>query len=162
RHWPAARRALGVRRDRLGRLLLVGSGGERRADALARRDGLPALGDDPGEARDAEGLERPARRSRVLPAAVRHVSDPRSDECRRFGLPRLWLMQDSLVAAQVSYSASVSGAARSSWTKVLMKSGSCAICSRTLNSSARISARFSGRVGRRTMNETVGCMMVFL
>ena len=37
-------------------------GRERGADAVAGRDGLPALGDDPGEARDAESLERPARR----------------------------------------------------------------------------------------------------
>ena len=60
---PAARSALGVRRGRLGRLLRVGSGRERRAHAVARGDGVPALGDDPGEARDAEGLERAARAS---------------------------------------------------------------------------------------------------
>ena len=40
---PAARLALGVRRGRLGRLLRLGSGRERRADAVARRDGVPAL-----------------------------------------------------------------------------------------------------------------------
>src|SRR6266545_2929602 len=72
---PAAGRALGVRRDRLGRLLRLGSGRERRADALARRDGVPALRDDPGEARDAKGVERVARRARVLPVAVRNLPD---------------------------------------------------------------------------------------
>ena len=42
----------------MGRLLRVGSGRERGADAVARRDGVPALGDDPGEAGDAPRLER--------------------------------------------------------------------------------------------------------
>ena len=51
RHRPAARRALGLRRGGLGRLLRLGPGRERRADAVARGDGVPALGDDPGEAR---------------------------------------------------------------------------------------------------------------
>ena len=60
----AARRALGLPGGRLGRLLRLGSRRERRADALARGDRVPALGDDPGEARDAEGLER--RRSSAL------------------------------------------------------------------------------------------------
>src|SRR5207245_5862188 len=53
RRRAAARGALGVRRDRLGRLLRVGSGRERGADALARGDRVLALGDDPGGARDA-------------------------------------------------------------------------------------------------------------
>ena len=75
RRRPAARRALGLRRDRLGRLLRVGSGRERGADAVARGDRVPALGDDPGEARDAEGLEHAARRARVLPLDLRHVPD---------------------------------------------------------------------------------------
>ena len=76
RHRPAARRALGLRRGRLGRLLRLGPGRERGADAVARRDRVPALGDDPGEARDAEGLERAPRRARVLPLALRHVPHP--------------------------------------------------------------------------------------
>ena len=73
RRRAAARLALGVRRGRLGRLLRVGSRRERGADAVARRDRVPALGDDPGEARDAEGLEHAARHPRVLPLALRHV-----------------------------------------------------------------------------------------
>ena len=73
RRRPAARIALGLRRGRLGRLLRVGSGRERRSDAVPRRDRVPPLGDDPGEARDAEGLERRPRRARVLPLALRHV-----------------------------------------------------------------------------------------
>ena len=73
RRRAAARRALGVRRDRVGRLLRVGPGRERRAHALARVHCVPALGDDPGEARDAEGVERDARDARVLPLALRDV-----------------------------------------------------------------------------------------
>ena len=72
---PAARRALGVRRGRLGRLLRLGSGRERRADAVARRDRVPALGDDPGAQGDAEGLEHGPRRARVRAVRVRHVPD---------------------------------------------------------------------------------------
>ncbi len=73
RRRPADRRPLGVRRDRLGRLLRLGSGRERGAHAVARGDRVPPLGDDPGEARDAEGLEHGARRACVQPLAVRHV-----------------------------------------------------------------------------------------
>ena len=73
RRRPADRRPLGVRRDRLGRLLRLGSGRERRAHAVARCNGVPPLGDDPGEARDAEGLEHDPRRARVQPLALRHV-----------------------------------------------------------------------------------------
>src|SRR5207245_1707687 len=61
RRWAADRRPLGVRRDRLGRLLRLGSGRERGAHAVARVDRVPPLGDDPGKARDAEGLEHGAR-----------------------------------------------------------------------------------------------------
>ena len=89
RRRPAARRALGVRRGRLGRLLRLGSGRERGADAVARRDRVPALGDDPGEARDAEGLER--RRSSASRSASRcsgrssraRASSTRSTRSRR-------------------------------------------------------------------------------
>ena len=72
---PAARQPLGVRRGRLGRLLRLGSCRERGAHAVARGDGVPALRDDPGEARDAEGLERAPRDPRVLALALRHVPD---------------------------------------------------------------------------------------
>ena len=70
---PAARLALGVRRGGVGRLLRVGPGGERRAHAVARRDRVPALGDDPGAQGDAEGLEHGARRACVRALGVRHV-----------------------------------------------------------------------------------------
>ena len=70
---PAPGQPLGVRRGRLGRLLRVGSGGERGSHAVARGDRVPALGDDPGATRDAEGLERPARDPRVLALALRDV-----------------------------------------------------------------------------------------
>ena len=53
----------------------MGSGRERRADAVARRDRVPALGDDPGEARHAEALEHAARDPRVHALALRHVPD---------------------------------------------------------------------------------------
>ena len=76
RHRPAARLALGLRRGRLGRLLRLGPGRERRADAVARRDGVPALGDGPGAQGDAEGLEHRARRARVRALDLRHVPDP--------------------------------------------------------------------------------------
>ena len=85
----AARRALGLRGGRLGRLLRLGSGRERCADAVARGDGLPALGHGPGEARDAPRLERPARHRSVRALAVRDVphavraSSTRSTRSRR-------------------------------------------------------------------------------
>ena len=66
-----ARRALVLPRARLGRLLDVGSGGERVADAVADRDRVPALGDDPGAARDAADLER------LAGAGHRRAGDPR-------------------------------------------------------------------------------------
>ena len=69
-------RALGVPGGRLGRLLRLGPRRERRVDALAGRDRVPPLSDDPGEARHAPGLERDARQPRVLPLAVRDVPHP--------------------------------------------------------------------------------------
>ena len=65
--------ALGVRRGGLGRLLRVGPRRERGADAVARRDRVPALRDDPGAQGDAEGLEHGARRARVRALGLRHV-----------------------------------------------------------------------------------------
>src|SRR5438128_42691 len=44
RRRSAARRALGLRRGRLGRLLRLGSRRERGAAAVARGDGVPAFG----------------------------------------------------------------------------------------------------------------------
>ena len=64
-----ARRALVLLGARLGRLLGLGRRRERLADAVADGHRVPALADDPGEARDAEGLERLAR------ARHRHARD---------------------------------------------------------------------------------------
>src|ERR1700761_3682575 len=50
-------RALGVQRAGMGRVLGLGSGGECEPDAVADGDGVSALGDDAGEARDDEELE---------------------------------------------------------------------------------------------------------
>ena len=78
-----ARQPLELLGARLGRLLGVGRGRERLADALARRHRLPALGDGPGEARDAEGVERVADRGYVHARAARDLpgalGDPRVD-----------------------------------------------------------------------------------
>ena len=67
----------------LGRLLGLGSGRERRADAVADQHRVPALGDDPGEARDAEDLERVARARRGHARDRRHLpralGDPELD-----------------------------------------------------------------------------------
>src|SRR3954468_24649063 len=54
------RRAVVVLRARLGRLLGLGSGRERVAAAVADRHRVHPLADDPGEAGDAEDLERVA------------------------------------------------------------------------------------------------------
>ena len=68
-----ARRALVVLGARLGRLLGVGPGRERLADAVARRHRVPALDHGPGAAGDAAGLERDADLRDVLARAARHV-----------------------------------------------------------------------------------------
>ena len=52
---------MGLRGGRLGRLVRLGSGRERRSHALARRDRVPPLGDDPGEEGHAPRLERRPR-----------------------------------------------------------------------------------------------------
>ena len=78
-------RPLVVLGARLGRLLGVGPGRERLADAVAGRDRLPALDHGPGAAGDAQGLERDpdlrhlrARAARHLPGALGHPRlDPR-------------------------------------------------------------------------------------
>ena len=58
RHRQHARHALGVRGARLGRLLGVGPGRERGVHAVSHGERLRALGDDPGAARAAQGVER--------------------------------------------------------------------------------------------------------
>ena len=60
---PRARQPLGLRRARLGRLLGLGPGGDRRAHALADGHGLHPFRHDPGEARPAQALEHAARSS---------------------------------------------------------------------------------------------------
>ena len=78
-----ARRGLVVHGARLGRLLGVGPGRERLADAVARRHGVPALDHGPGAPRHAEGVERVAdlRHVRALPA--RHVPGALRDPASR-------------------------------------------------------------------------------
>ncbi len=90
-----ARRALVLRRAGLGRVLGLGRRRERRADAVAHRHRLPALGDDPGAARDAEGLERlagagaPASSRSSGPSSCARGSSSRSTPSapRRSGSP---------------------------------------------------------------------------
>ena len=68
-------RALGLRGAGLGRLLGMGPGGERVADAVADGHRVPALGDDAGKARHAEDVEHVAD-LRHLPAVdFRHLPD---------------------------------------------------------------------------------------
>ncbi len=83
----SAGRTLVVHRAGLGRLLGMGSGRERGPDAVAVRDRLHSLDHDPGEARDAEGVERLAGTGqrcagshRDLPGAL---GDPQLDPCVR-------------------------------------------------------------------------------
>ncbi len=71
---PAGRR-LGLRRARLGRLLGLGSRGERLAAALDHRHRLPALGHDAGEEGNDEGVEHGAHLRHLLAVHLRHVPD---------------------------------------------------------------------------------------
>ena len=64
-HRRLARRALGLRRARLGRILGLGSGRKRVAAAVDHGHGFSALGDDAGKARHDESVERVA--------GIRHV-----------------------------------------------------------------------------------------
>ena len=67
---------VGVRGAGLGRLLGVGPGREREPAALAHHDRVPPLGDDPGEAGDAEAVE-PRPHHRDVPAQhLRHLHHP--------------------------------------------------------------------------------------
>ena len=74
-HRHHARRGLGVRGARLGRLLGLGPGGERFAAAVAHRHRLPALRHDAGEEGHDEGLEHGAGFGHLLPVHLRHVPD---------------------------------------------------------------------------------------
>ena len=64
---------LGLLRTRLGRLVVLGSGGERLADAVARRHRAVAFGGGDGKAQCAQGLDHPARHPHLLAVADRHV-----------------------------------------------------------------------------------------
>ena len=79
RHRHPAGRQVGLRDPRLGRLLGLGPGRERRLHALAGGHGLPALGDGPGAPRDAEGLEHGAGDPDLQPLPVRHLPDALGD-----------------------------------------------------------------------------------
>ena len=72
-----------LQRARLGRLLGLGPGRERGADAVADHDRVPALDHGPGAAGDAEGLERQPDLRRVRAGAARDLpralGDPRVD-----------------------------------------------------------------------------------
>ena len=71
----SAGRALGLRGARLGRLLGLGPGGERLADAVADRHGVSALGDDAGKARHDARVERLAGVHHVPAHDLRHLPD---------------------------------------------------------------------------------------
>ena len=64
---------LGLLRARLGRLVVLGSGGERLADALARRHRAAAFGGGDGKAQCAEGVDHPAGDPHLLAVADRHL-----------------------------------------------------------------------------------------
>ena len=66
---------LGLRRAGLGRLLGLGSGGERGHAAVVHRHRVPALGAGPGAARHAARLERHARHHHVPADHRRHLPD---------------------------------------------------------------------------------------
>ena len=76
----------------MGRLLGVGPGRERVADAVADRHRVPALDHDPGAARHAEGLERLAGAGERDPRGARHLpgalGDPRARSTP--SAPRRW------------------------------------------------------------------------
>ena len=65
-----------VRGPRVGRLLGLGPGGERVVPALAHRHRLPALGDGPGAAGDAAGLEPVPPDRHLLADDPGHVPHP--------------------------------------------------------------------------------------
>src|SRR5438309_1089953 len=91
---------LGVSRPRLGRLLGLGPGRERRLDAMARDHGIPSLIAGSGTPRAAACLELRARHARLPARRVRHFHRAQRDRsvCPHFrdqrdlamvpGLPR--------------------------------------------------------------------------
>ena len=69
------RDAVGVRDARLGRILVLGSGGKRFGTALADSDGVPPLDPDSGKPRDAQGLEHGPRDPHLPADHFRHLPD---------------------------------------------------------------------------------------
>ncbi len=69
----SAGRGLGLRGAGMGRLLGLGSGGERIAAAVDHGDGVSAFRDDAGEKRNDEGVEHGAGLGHVLPLHFRNV-----------------------------------------------------------------------------------------
>ncbi len=96
RHHP--RRVVELRGARLGRLLGVGPGRERVAAAVAHRHRVHPLGDHPGTARDAAGVEPVAPHRDVLPHDPRHVPHPFGRHRLR---PRVHAVRHRPVAARV-------------------------------------------------------------
>ncbi len=96
RHHP--RRVVELRGARLGRLLGLGSGRERIVAPVADGHRVHPLGDRPGTARDAPGLEPLARPGNVLSHHPGHV--PHSLRRRELG-PRVHAVLDRTVAAHV-------------------------------------------------------------
>ncbi len=72
----STRRALGLLRARMGRLLGLGSSRERLAAALAHRHRIPALGHDAGKTRHVESLEHVAGVRHLLAFDSRDISHP--------------------------------------------------------------------------------------
>ena len=70
------RQLLGLLRAGLGRLVVLGPGRERLADAVAGGDRAPAFGQRAGRARRAEGVDDDARGHRLLDVDGRHVPGP--------------------------------------------------------------------------------------
>ena len=136
RHREHARHALGVRVARLGRLLGMGPRRERGLHAVPGGQRLRALGDDPGAARPAQGLERLPRRVDVLSHHLRHVPHALRDDRER---PRVRAVVDRQLLRRRSWCSSSRSRRRSS-------SGdgpSCAI-SRRRRASARRPSRRGG------------------
>ena len=99
---------LGLLRTRLGRLVVLGSGRERLAHAVARRHRAGAFDRRDGEARRAEGLDDPARDPDLLALAARHLPGP----LRRADLGAFLRGRSRRAASSSSASWSSSSAAR--------------------------------------------------
>src|SRR5712671_795789 len=67
---------LGLLRTRLGRLVVLGPGRERLADAVARRHRAVAFRGRDGKAQRTEGLDYPAFDLGFLAVAARHLPGP--------------------------------------------------------------------------------------